>query len=53
MLDLRDPMEPRQVDEAGVVRQLGMEYVNVPVTTGALNDDTLDRILAVLRGAGE
>ena len=53
VLDLRDPMEPRPVDEAGVVRQLGMEYVNVPVRTGALNDDTLDRILAVLRGAAE
>jgi protein tyrosine phosphatase (PTP) superfamily phosphohydrolase (DUF442 family) len=53
VLDLRDPMEPRTVDEAGVVQQLGMEYVNVPVRAGALNDETLDRILAVLRGAGE
>src|SRR3954466_11492515 len=53
VLDLRDPMEPRPVDEAGVVRQLGMEYVNVPVRAGALNDDTLDRILTVFRGAGE
>src|SRR4051794_2068409 len=53
VLDLRDPMEPRPVDEAGVVRELGMEYVNVPVRTGALNDDTLDRILTVFRGAGE
>lgn len=53
VLDLRDPMEPRPVDEAGVVRQLGMEYVNIPVRAGALNDDTLDRILVVLRGAGE
>jgi len=53
VLDLRDPMEPRPVDEAGVVRELGMEYVNVPVRAGALNDDTLDRILTVFRGAGE
>lgn len=53
VLDLRDPMEPRPVDEAGVVRELGMEYVNVPVRAGALNDDTLERILTVFRGAGE
>jgi protein tyrosine phosphatase (PTP) superfamily phosphohydrolase (DUF442 family) len=51
VLDLRDPMEPRPVDEAGVVRELGMEYVNVPVRAGALDDNTLERILAVLRGA--
>src|SRR3954451_7707450 len=53
VLDLRDPMEPRPVDEARVVRELGMEYVNVPVKAGALDDHTLDRILAVLREAGE
>ena len=53
VLDLRDPMEPRPVDEAALVRELGMEYVNVPVRAGSLDDGTLERILAVLRGAGD
>jgi protein tyrosine phosphatase (PTP) superfamily phosphohydrolase (DUF442 family) len=52
VLDVRDPMEPRPVDEAALVHQLGMEYVNIPVRSGLLDDPTLDRILAVLRGAG-
>jgi protein tyrosine phosphatase (PTP) superfamily phosphohydrolase (DUF442 family) len=53
VLDLRDPMEPRPVDEATLVRQLGMEYANVPVRAGSLNDSTLERILTVLRSAGD
>jgi protein tyrosine phosphatase (PTP) superfamily phosphohydrolase (DUF442 family) len=53
VLDLRDPMEPRPVDEQAVVQDLGMEYVNIPVTTGALNDGTLERILETVRDAGE
>jgi protein tyrosine phosphatase (PTP) superfamily phosphohydrolase (DUF442 family) len=53
VLDLRDPMEPRPVDEPALVRELGMEYVNVPVRAGSLNDATLERILSVLRNAGE
>jgi protein tyrosine phosphatase (PTP) superfamily phosphohydrolase (DUF442 family) len=53
VLDLRDPMEPRPVDEAALVRDLGMEYINVPVRAGSLDDATLERILTVLRQAGE
>jgi protein tyrosine phosphatase (PTP) superfamily phosphohydrolase (DUF442 family) len=53
VLDLRDPMEPRPVDEAAIVRSLGMEYVNVPVRAGSLDDATLERILQVLRTAGD
>jgi protein tyrosine phosphatase (PTP) superfamily phosphohydrolase (DUF442 family) len=53
VLDVRDPMESRPVDEAALVRELGMEYVNIPVRSGSLDDATLDRILAVLRGAGD
>ncbi|HJR16962.1 MAG TPA: hypothetical protein VJ808_08935 [Gemmatimonadales bacterium] len=53
VLDLRDPMEPRPVDEANLVRELGMEYVNVPVRAGSLDDTALERILAVLRRAGD
>ncbi len=51
VLDLRDPMEPRVVDEPSVVRSLGMEYVNIPVRAGALDDATLEGILSVLRSA--
>ncbi len=52
VLDLRDPMEPRQIDEPALAGALGLEYVNVPVGTGTLTDETLDRVLAVLRRAG-
>jgi protein tyrosine phosphatase (PTP) superfamily phosphohydrolase (DUF442 family) len=53
VLDIRDPMEARPVDEAALVSQLGMEYVNVPVRAGSLEDATLERILTVLRNAAE
>jgi protein tyrosine phosphatase (PTP) superfamily phosphohydrolase (DUF442 family) len=53
VLDLRDAMEPRPLDEAAAVESLGLEYVNVAVGPGALNDATLERILAVLRQAGD
>lgn len=53
VLDLRDPMEPRPVDEVSLARQLGLEYVNVPVRAGALDDSLLERILGILRSAGD
>lgn len=52
VLDLRDPMEPRPVDEPVLARELGLEYANVPVTPGTLSDATIERILGVLRSAG-
>lgn len=52
VLDIRDPMEPRGVDEPATARGAGLEYVNVPVTPGTLNDETMERILEVVRGAG-
>jgi protein tyrosine phosphatase (PTP) superfamily phosphohydrolase (DUF442 family) len=51
VLDIRDPMEPRPVDESAEAARLGLEYVNVPVVAGSLDDAQLDRILATLRGA--
>jgi protein tyrosine phosphatase (PTP) superfamily phosphohydrolase (DUF442 family) len=51
VLDLRDPMEPRSLDEAAQAGTLGLEYVVVPVTPGTMTDATLDRILGVLRQA--
>src|SRR5512145_2077511 len=53
VLDLRDPMEPRPFDEPATAAHLGLEYVNIPVTAGTLEDSTLERILEVLRGAGD
>ncbi len=50
VFDIRDPMEPRPFDEAETVRSLGMEYVNVPVRQGALDDELMERALAQLRG---
>lgn len=53
VLDLRDPMEPRPFDEPAAVRAAGLEYANVPVTGSTHDDATLERILGVLRGAGD
>jgi protein tyrosine phosphatase (PTP) superfamily phosphohydrolase (DUF442 family) len=52
VLDIRDPMESRPVDEAATVRELGMEYVNIPVRAGSLDDSTMEKILGVLRSSG-
>ena len=49
ILDIRDPFEPRPFDEAELVRSLGMEYVNVSVRHGALDDATMDAVLAEVR----
>jgi protein tyrosine phosphatase (PTP) superfamily phosphohydrolase (DUF442 family) len=49
VLDIRDPMEPRPLDVPETIRRLGMEYVNVPVRQGMLDDEMLDRALAELR----
>jgi protein tyrosine phosphatase (PTP) superfamily phosphohydrolase (DUF442 family) len=53
VLDLRDAMEPRPLDEAATVASLGLEYVNVPVGPHSLTDATLDRVREVLREAGD
>jgi protein tyrosine phosphatase (PTP) superfamily phosphohydrolase (DUF442 family) len=50
VVDLRDPMEPRPIDEPATATRLGLEYVNIPVA-GTVDDTTMDRILSVLRGA--
>jgi protein tyrosine phosphatase (PTP) superfamily phosphohydrolase (DUF442 family) len=53
VLDLRDPMEPRPLDEPATVERLGLEYVVVPVAAGTMTDATLERIHGTLRGAGD
>jgi protein tyrosine phosphatase (PTP) superfamily phosphohydrolase (DUF442 family) len=49
VLDIRDPTEPRPFDEPDLVRSLGMQYVNVPVTEDTLSDETLERLLELIR----
>jgi len=53
VLDLRDPMEPRPLDEPATAARLGLEYVVVPVSGGTLSDATLERIHGILREAGD
>lgn len=53
VVDLRDPMEQRPFDEPARARELGLEYINVPVRPGVTNDDQLDRVREALRNADE
>lgn len=53
ILDARDPMEPRPFDEKATAQQLGLEYVNIPINSAALEDATIDRILELLRKSGD
>ena len=53
VLDLRDPMEPRPFDEPSAAHLLGLEYVNVSVHSGTLNDATMALVLETLRRVGE
>lgn len=53
VVDLRDPMESRPFDEPAVARELGLEYVNLPVRPGAISDVQLDGVRDALRGAAE
>lgn len=48
VLDLRDPMEPRPFPTPDAIRASGLEYVNIPVSSAALNDETLARVRAAL-----
>ena len=49
VLDIRDPMEPRPFDEPELVHKLGMQYVNVSVRQGALDDTVMEQVLEVVR----
>lgn len=53
VLDVRDPMEPRPIDEPRELERRGMRYLNIPVVSGALTDEVLEEILAVLRDNGD
>ena len=49
VIDLRDPMEPRPFDEPALMAELGINYVNVPIGSGSLDEASLDKVLATLR----
>lgn len=49
ILDVRDPMEPRPFDEPAEARALGLEYLNIPVVSGAVDDELLERVLDAIR----
>ena len=51
VLDIRAAREPRPLDEVAVAQRLGLEYIVIPVTTGAATDATLERIVDALRKA--
>jgi len=53
VLDIRDPMEPRGFDQAALMRELGFEYVVIPVSDATLTDETLDRVTDAMRGAAD
>lgn len=44
VLDIRDPMEPRPMNEPAAARAAGLEYINIPVSYAALTDETLARV---------
>jgi len=49
VLDLRHPSEPRGFDEPALMRELGFEYVTIPITDQSLTDQTLDDITRTMR----
>lgn len=53
VLDIRDPMEPRPMNEPETAKGLGLEYVNVPVVSGELTAAQIDRIREALNANKE
>ena len=53
VLDIRDPMEPRPMNEPATAKSLGLEYVNVPVVSGELSAAQIDKIRDVLKANRE
>jgi protein tyrosine phosphatase (PTP) superfamily phosphohydrolase (DUF442 family) len=51
VIDLRAADEPRGFDEPEAARQIGLAYVNIPVTLATLDQTTVDRFLDALRKA--
>lgn len=51
VIDLRAPDETRGFDEREAARQIGLTYINIPVTPATLDQATIDRFLDVFRKA--
>jgi len=51
VIDLRPPEEPRGFDEPEAARQIGLAYVNIPITPATLDQAAIDRFLAAMRAA--
>ena len=49
VLDIRDPMEARPFSEPATSKELGLEYVNIPVVSGEMTEQAIDGIREVLR----
>jgi protein tyrosine phosphatase (PTP) superfamily phosphohydrolase (DUF442 family) len=49
VLDNRDAMEPRPIDEPRTVRDAGLEYIPLPLVHGAITLDTMQRMHALAR----
>lgn len=49
VLDNRDPMETRPLDEPGAVRAAGLEYINLPIVEGSAKAETMKRMHETLR----
>ena len=49
VLDIRDPMEPRPMDEPKAAKEAGLEYVNIPVVSGQVTTAQIEKITEVLR----
>ena len=43
ILDNRDPMEPRPMDEPAAAKAAGLEYISLPIVHGAVTADTMQR----------
>lgn len=49
ILDLREPMEPRLFSAREVVVEIGLEYINIPVSHGPLPDGAFDAVRDTVR----
>lgn len=49
VVDNRDPMEPRPFDEPATAHALGLEYVSLPITHGAVTVDTMKQMHAAVK----
>lgn len=51
VIDLRPPDEPRGFDEREAARQIGLAYINIPVTPATIDQATIDHFLNAFRKA--